>query len=92
MALTSRPKSSRPNALGRELTDDRIFVDGSPIEGQLSTTQTDLSAAIARALKARGFKFVGPTIVYAWMQAVGLTNDHEDGCFRRHQIRSSEVH
>jgi DNA-3-methyladenine glycosylase I len=36
-------------------------------------------------LKARGFKFCGPTIVYAWMQAVGIVDDHEVGCFRRRQ-------
>jgi len=59
------------------------FVSGSPIRGDVATTQTDLSATISKALKARGFKFVGPTIVYAWMQAVGLTNDHEVDCFRR---------
>ena len=36
--------------------------------------------------KRRGFKFVGPTIVYAWMQAVGIVNDHAAGCFRRTQV------
>ena len=62
------------------------FVSGRSIEGSITTTQTDLSAAISKDLKARGFKFVGPTLVYAWMQAVGLTNDHEAGCFRRGEI------
>lgn len=61
------------------------FVSGTPIEGDVSVTQTDLSATISHALKARGFKFIGPTIIYAWMQGVGLTNDHEAGCFRRLQ-------
>jgi DNA-3-methyladenine glycosylase I len=37
-------------------------------------------------MKRRGFKFVGPTIVYAWMQAVGIVNDHSAGCFRRDQV------
>jgi DNA-3-methyladenine glycosylase I len=37
-------------------------------------------------LKQHGFKFVGPTIVYAWMQAVGIVNDHATGCFRREQV------
>jgi DNA-3-methyladenine glycosylase I len=45
--------------------------------------KTPLSEEISAALKKRGFKFVGPTIVYAWMQAVGLVNDHSAGCFRR---------
>jgi DNA-3-methyladenine glycosylase I len=62
------------------------FVAGSPLSGHTSTTQTELSATISKALKARGFKFVGPTIVYAWMQAVGLTDDHEPDCFRRREI------
>ena len=44
-------------------------------------TQTPESAAMSRALKARGFKFVGPTICYAFMQAVGIVNDHVTDCF-----------
>lgn len=68
------------------------FVSGSPIAGEASTTQTELSATISKALKARGFKFDGPTIVYAWMQAIGLTNDHETGCFRKRQILDLEIH
>ena len=46
-------------------------------------TQTPLSAKISKELKGRGFKFVGPVIVYAWMQAVGMVDDHRPGCFRR---------
>jgi DNA-3-methyladenine glycosylase I len=38
-------------------------------------------------MKRRGFKFVGPTIVYAWMQAVGIVNDHAIACVRRKQVR-----
>lgn len=68
------------------------FVAGNPIQGDTSTTQTELSATISKALKARGFKFVGPTIVYAWMQAIGLTNDHEAGCFRKRQIIELRTH
>jgi DNA-3-methyladenine glycosylase I len=60
------------------------FVGGKPIQntGPLPA-QTPLSAEISNALKKRGFKFVGPTIVYAWMQAVGMVNDHAPDCFRR---------
>jgi DNA-3-methyladenine glycosylase I len=47
---------------------------------------TPVSTAMSRALKARGFKFVGPTIAYAWMQAVGMVNDHAPDCFRRDQV------
>jgi DNA-3-methyladenine glycosylase I len=45
---------------------------------------TPLSEKLSAELKRRGFKFVGPVIVYAWMQAVGLVNDHEPSCFRRY--------
>jgi DNA-3-methyladenine glycosylase I len=54
---------------------------GQPIRGE-GLTQTPLSAEILRALKQRGFTFVGPVIVYAWMQAVGIVDDHHAGCFR----------
>lgn len=61
------------------------FVDGTPIQspGHGFVATTPLSEAISKELKLRGFKFVGPTIVYAWMQAVGLVNDHSHACFRR---------
>ena len=42
----------------------------------------DISVALSKDLKRRGFNFVGPTIVYAFMQAIGMVNDHERGCFR----------
>ena len=45
------------------------------------------SDAMSRDLLKRGFKFVGPTICYAFMQAVGMVNDHAAGCFRRAEIR-----
>ncbi|WP_372618900.1 DNA-3-methyladenine glycosylase I [Falsiroseomonas sp.] len=59
------------------------FTDGEPIRGDGKASETPLSQAISKELKRRGFKFVGPTITYAWMQAVGIVNDHGDGCFRR---------
>jgi len=46
-------------------------------------TKTELSEKMSAALKKRGFKFVGPVIVYAWMQAVGIVDDHAADCFRR---------
>jgi DNA-3-methyladenine glycosylase I len=48
--------------------------------------KTELSEEISAALKKRGFKFVGPVIVYAWMQAVGIVNDHSRDCFRRKTV------
>lgn len=64
------------------------FVDDVPIQGDgvALPTQTPLSVSISKDLKKRGFKFVGPTIVYAWMQAVGMVNDHAVTCFRRTEL------
>jgi DNA-3-methyladenine glycosylase I len=61
------------------------FTSGKVLKGNGRTipASTDLSEHIANDLRRRGFKFVGPTIVYAWMQAVGIVNDHALGCFRR---------
>ncbi|MDY0012602.1 MAG: DNA-3-methyladenine glycosylase I [Rhodocyclaceae bacterium] len=63
------------------------FVDGAPIHNHWATlaevpTRTPVSDALAQALQARGFKFVGSTICYAHMQAVGMVNDHLVGCHR----------
>ena len=60
---------------------------GTPIQNSGAIpVQTPLSEAISAALKQRGFKFVGPVIVYAWMQATGIVNDHAPGCFRRQPL------
>ena len=57
---------------------------GKPIQHKGPVpAKTELSEKISADLKKRGFKFVGPVIVYAWMQAVGITNDHAPDCFRR---------
>ena len=50
--------------------------------------QTPESSLMSRELKKRGFRFVGPTICYAFMQAVGMVNDHEAGCFRYRQLKN----
>jgi DNA-3-methyladenine glycosylase I len=52
-------------------------------DGVTVPASTPVSEALSAALKKRGFKFVGPVIVYAWMQAVGMVNDHAATCFRR---------
>lgn len=66
------------------------FVDGRPIvnDGIAVPASTALSLAISKELKKRGFKFVGAVIVYAWMQAVGMVNDHAPSCFRRLEVGS----
>lgn len=63
------------------------FVDGRPVQNNLRSradvrAETEVSQRISKALRAEGFNFVGPTIVYAFMQAVGMVNDHLTGCFR----------
>jgi DNA-3-methyladenine glycosylase I len=67
------------------------FVGGKPLQNPGEVfAKTPLSEEISKALKKRGFKFVGPVIVYAWMQAVGIVNDHAAGCFRRKAVRGFE--
>jgi DNA-3-methyladenine glycosylase I len=65
------------------------FTDGKALkgDGRSVIASSPLSEKISKEMKRRGFKFVGPTIVYAWMQAVGIVNDHSVGCFRRAQVK-----
>jgi DNA-3-methyladenine glycosylase I len=63
------------------------FVGGKPLVGRFGSiselpAETPLSRALSKDLKRRGFRFVGPTVCYAFMQAVGLVNDHTVDCFR----------
>jgi DNA-3-methyladenine glycosylase I len=67
------------------------FVDGNPIVGRWRTireipAETAESRAVSKDLKKRGFRFVGPTVCYAFMQAVGLVNDHVRTCFRYREL------
>jgi DNA-3-methyladenine glycosylase I len=67
------------------------FVDGVPVVNRWRRLQdipaeTTESQVMSKALKKRGFKFVGPTICYAFMQSVGMVNDHEVSCFRYSQL------
>jgi DNA-3-methyladenine glycosylase I len=55
-------------------------------DGKSRAATTPLSEKISKELKRRGFKFVGPSITYAWMQAVGIVNDHASDCFRRREV------
>jgi DNA-3-methyladenine glycosylase I len=68
------------------------FVDGAPIQNAWTTrdqvpAQTPLSVELSKALKARGFSFCGPVIVYAFLQATGVVNDHLQSCFRHEACR-----
>jgi DNA-3-methyladenine glycosylase I len=67
------------------------YVDHKPVMNHYNEwsevpAKTDLSNAISKDLKKRGFSFVGPTIMYAYMQSVGMVNDHLTSCFRHAQI------
>jgi DNA-3-methyladenine glycosylase I len=64
------------------------FVDGKPVKNRFTKqtdvpSQTPLAEAISKQLKQRGFSFVGPTIIYAYLEAVGVVDDHLLGCFKR---------
>jgi DNA-3-methyladenine glycosylase I len=67
------------------------FTDGRPIVNRWKSmrelpAETDASRAMSKELRRRGFRFVGPTICYAFMQAVGMVNDHVVTCFRHRQL------
>ena len=64
------------------------FTEGRTIDGDGVSlpAKTALSETMSKDLKRRGFRFVGPTIVHAWMQAVGIVNDHAATCFRRGEV------
>jgi DNA-3-methyladenine glycosylase I len=67
------------------------FVDGRPTQNRFASigeipAETPASKAMSKELKRRGFRFVGPTICYAFMQSVGMVNDHEVRCFRYTEV------
>ena len=69
------------------------FVDGKPIQNAWENasqipTHSTISDAMSKDLKKRGFKFVGTIICYAFMQAIGMVNDHTTDCFRHKQIKN----
>jgi DNA-3-methyladenine glycosylase I len=73
------------------------FTGGRPVQPGFTAdsgvpAQTPLAVDMAKALKSKGFKFCGPVIVYAFMQAVGLTNDHLTCCFRHDPVRRMGEH
>jgi DNA-3-methyladenine glycosylase I len=72
------------------------FVGGKTKDNRLKTfkglpAETEESQAMSRELKKRGFRFVGPTICYAFMQAVGMVNDHLVSCFRYKEVKSQVI-
>lgn len=72
------------------------FVKDTPIQNKVTNykdapANTPLSDTISKALKKRGFKFVGTTVIYATMQAIGMVNDHEVDCFRHKEVAITAV-
>jgi DNA-3-methyladenine glycosylase I len=72
------------------------FVGDKTIQNRWKTTaevpsSTNESLEMSKDLKSRGFKFVGPTICYGFMQAVGMVNDHVVDCFRHHELEDSRL-
>lgn len=68
------------------------FVDGKPLQNNFTTmtgipAATPISEQMSKSLIKNGFKFVGPTIIYAFMQAVGMVNDHMTDCFRHQEVQ-----
>lgn len=81
-------RATGPGGLDPYLQD---FIAGEPIVNHWRSpdqvpAETPLSRTISKDLKARGFRFVGPTIVYAFMQSVGMVNDHLVSCFRHRAL------
>jgi DNA-3-methyladenine glycosylase I len=69
------------------------LIEGAPVQNRWKAlaelpAETPASKGMSKALKARGFRFVGPTICYAFMQAVGIVNDHTVDCFRYEEVAS----
>jgi len=67
------------------------FVNGKPLQNDFSSMRdvppkTELAELLSKDLKKRGFKFVGPTVIYAYMQATGMVNDHTIDCFRHKEV------
>ncbi|PIR04211.1 MAG: DNA-3-methyladenine glycosylase I [Candidatus Magasanikbacteria bacterium CG11_big_fil_rev_8_21_14_0_20_39_34] len=72
------------------------YVQGKPLQNKRKSTReipasTPLSDTISRDLKKRGMNFVGSTIIYAYLQAIGIVNDHEVSCFRYKQLKNSKT-
>ena len=72
------------------------FVDGRPVQNRFRSTsevppRSEISDRFSKDLKRRGFSFVGTTIIYAHMQAVGMVNDHIVGCFRRAEVSRARL-
>lgn len=83
--------ADRPGTFDRHLW---TFVGGSPIQNRWAAmgtvpAETEESRALSRDLKKRGFSFVGPTIVYAFMQSAGMVNDHLVSCFRYAELAAA---
>ncbi len=92
LKITSARDNARATLALRDGGSDLVeylwgFVGGAPVQNRFATmaelpAETEASRSMSRDLKRRGFRFVGPTVCYAFMQAVGMVNDHTTDCFR----------
>ena len=87
--LAMRDRGEDFSAFLWSFTGGRVIQNHWEGVGQVPA-QTDLAIEVAKALKAKGFKFCGPVITYAFMQAVGMVNDHVTGCFRHGEVAALE--
>ncbi|MDT2673392.1 DNA-3-methyladenine glycosylase I [Enterococcus dongliensis] len=96
-AINNSQKIVEMHAKGLSFADylwgftDYQIIDNHPITASDIPTKTALSDQIAKDLKKRGFKFVGSTTIYAFLQAVGIVNDHEKNCFRYTELVKKET-
>ena len=70
------------------------FMNGKPLQNEFKSVsdvppKTELAELVSKDLKNRGFKFVGPTVIYAYMQATGMVNDHTVDCFRHREVQNT---
>ena len=90
MEAADPPDEARgPGQVGEPSPEDRP--PRMTRDALMELTQTDASRALAKELKRRGWSFVGPTTVYAFMQAMGLVNDHLEGCDARSRVAAARA-
>jgi DNA-3-methyladenine glycosylase I len=89
MKIMAAIKNARAYLIMRERGEDFAVMAWKAVDcrtilgdGTGSATRSEVADDLSKILKTRGFSFVGPVIVHAWMQASGLINDHEHGCFK----------
>lgn len=86
MSVTGQPRTQTPRWM--RIRQRVVLADSFKTESELPPN-TDLSDIISKDMRKRGFKFVGSTIIYAFIQGIGMVNDHTTDCFRYSEIKST---